>query len=88
MDLIHNKYKDEWQSVEKQQSPPRRMRKQIIVSFDLFKQKIINQDLDFVKVLNKENENIVSEPPIHYASEKMLAKDWLSPEEDKAWKDL
>ena len=46
------------------------------------------KNLDFVKVLNKENENIVSEPPIHYASEKMLAKDWLSPEEDKAWKDL
>ena len=46
------------------------------------------KNLDFVKVLSKENENIVSEPPIHYASEKTLAKDWPSPEEDKAWKDL
>ncbi len=24
----------------------------------------------------------------HLASEKSLAKDWLNPEEDKAWKDL
>lgn len=24
----------------------------------------------------------------HFASEKMLAKDWLTPEEDSAWKDL
>ncbi|MCE5345544.1 MAG: hypothetical protein LLG13_04535 [Bacteroidales bacterium] len=24
----------------------------------------------------------------HFASEKALAKDWLSPEEDNAWKDL
>lgn len=24
----------------------------------------------------------------HFASEKTLGKDWLTPEEDKAWKDL
>jgi len=24
----------------------------------------------------------------HFASEKALAKDWLSPEEDQVWKDL
>jgi hypothetical protein len=24
----------------------------------------------------------------HFASEKALAKDWLSPKEDQAWKDL
>ncbi len=24
----------------------------------------------------------------HFASEKVLAKDWLSPEEDEAWQDL
>ena len=54
------------------------------------------KDLDFVKVVSKDpsageagNENKVSEPPMtHYASEKMLSKDWLTPEEDKAWKDL
>lgn len=48
----------------------------------------ILKKLDFVKVLSKENENRVSEPPIHYASEKTLAKNWASPEEDKARKDL
>ncbi len=47
------------------------------------------KSLDFVKVISKEDDaRIVSEPPIHYASEKALAKDWLSPEEDQAWKDL
>lgn len=47
------------------------------------------KNLDFVKVVSQENTNIVSEPPMtHYASEKSLSKDWLSPEEDKAWKDL
>ena len=47
------------------------------------------KSLDFVKVISKENTNIVSEPPMtHYASEKSLAKDWLTPEEDQAWKNL
>lgn len=45
--------------------------------------------LDFVKIVGKEDKNIVSEPPMtHYASEKALSKDWLTPEEDEAWKDL
>lgn len=30
----------------------------------------------------------VEEPLTHYASEKVLAKDWLTKEEDKAWQDL
>ena len=47
------------------------------------------KSLDFVTVVNKENSNIVSEPPMtHYASQNTLAKDWLTPEEDEAWKDL
>jgi hypothetical protein len=28
------------------------------------------------------------EPMTHFASQTVLAKDWLSPEEDKAWQDL
>lgn len=45
--------------------------------------------LDFVKVVNKEGEGMVEEPNATYlASEKSLAKDWLNPEEDAAWKDL
>lgn len=54
--------------------------------FNFFMEMLKN--LDFVNVIGKENENIVFEPPIHYASEKALGKDWLTPEEDKAWKDL
>ncbi len=27
-------------------------------------------------------------PPIHTASEKVLSRDWDSPEEDEAWKNL
>ncbi len=47
------------------------------------------KSLDFVNVLSKEGENSVSEPPMtHYASQQSLAKDWLTPEEDSAWKDL
>lgn len=33
--------------------------------------------------------NTVEDKPVtHFASEKVLAKDWLSPEEDLAWQDL
>ena len=47
------------------------------------------KNLDFVKVISRENENAVAEPAMtHYASQKALEKDWLTPEEDEAWKDL
>jgi hypothetical protein len=31
---------------------------------------------------------IADKPFTHFASEKVLAKDWLTPEEDLAWQDL
>ncbi|MFP5041395.1 hypothetical protein [Parasediminibacterium sp. JCM 36343] len=34
------------------------------------------------------DETIEEMPLTYFASEKILAKDWLTPEEDKAWKDL
>lgn len=42
------------------------------------------------KVLIKETHTIQEHDAIltHLASEKVLSKDWLSPEEDEAWKDL
>jgi nitrous oxide reductase accessory protein NosL len=42
--------------------------------------------LDFIKFLKiqKNPEKIQT----HFASEASLAKDWLKPEEDEAWKDL
>lgn len=42
--------------------------------------------LDFIKFkkIQKKSEKIHT----HFASENSLAKDWLTPEEDEAWKDL
>lgn len=35
--------------------------------------------------IDEENESDADKALTHFASEKMLAKDWLSAEEDKAW---
>ena len=57
---------------------------------DLVKQLPYDEKLKLSEVLEKEtkqkpqNDNIST----HFASEKVLAKDWLLPEEDEAWKDL
>lgn len=40
--------------------------------------------IDEANEKNAINDNILT----HFASEKVLAKDWLSPEEDKAWQYL
>ena len=34
------------------------------------------------------NGKIADQPLTQFASEKVLAKDWLTPEEDAAWQDL
>lgn len=57
---------------------------------DLVRQLPYNEKLKLSKILEKEtkqklqNDNILT----HFASEKVLSKDWLLPEEDEAWKDL
>ena len=57
---------------------------------DLVRQLPYKEKLKLRNVLNKdtkqkpENDTIAS----HVASEHILAKDWLLPEEDEAWKDL
>lgn len=57
---------------------------------DLVRQLPYNEKLKLNEVLKKEinekpdNDSILT----HIASEKALAKDWLLPEEDEAWKDL
>jgi len=57
---------------------------------DLVRQLPYKEKLRLTEVLKKEtkqtpeNNNILT----HFASEKVLAKDWLLPEEDEAWKDL
>jgi hypothetical protein len=49
----------------------------------------ILRSLSYVKVVAGEEGNLLEEPTMtHYASEKVLDKDWLTPEEDEAWKDL
>ena len=35
-----------------------------------------------------ETKEFIDKPFTHFASEKVLAKDWLTPEEDLAWQDL
>ena len=35
-----------------------------------------------------ESSEIQDKPITHFASEKILAKDWLTPQEDKAWQNL
>jgi len=62
---------------------------------DIIKQLPYNEKLKLSEVLKKEtkqspkdfsavNDKILT----HFASGKVLAKDWLLPEEDVAWKDL
>jgi hypothetical protein len=57
---------------------------------DLVRQLPDKEKLQLSEILKKEacqeskNDNILT----HFASEKVLAKDWLLPEEDEAWKDL
>ncbi|WP_291855209.1 hypothetical protein [Marinilabilia sp.] len=57
---------------------------------DLVRQLPYNEKLKLREVLKKEtmqkteNNNILT----HFASESVLAKEWLLPEEDEAWKDL
>ncbi len=57
---------------------------------ELVRQLPYKEKLKLSEVLKKEtkkkteNDNILT----HFASEKALAKDWLLPEEDEAWKDL
>lgn len=57
---------------------------------DLVRQLPYNEKIKLTEVLKEatkhkpENDKVLT----YFASEKALAKDWLSPEEDEAWKDL
>lgn len=57
---------------------------------DIIKQLPYNEKLKLSEVLKKETKLKLGNDKImtHFASEKALAKDWLSPEEDEAWKNL
>lgn len=57
---------------------------------DLVRQLPYKEKLKLSEVLKKETEQKTDNDNIltYFASEKVLAKDWLLPEEDEAWKDL
>ncbi len=56
----------------------------------LVKQLPYKEKLKLTEVLKKETKQMSENDQVmtHFASEKVLAKDWLLPEEDEAWKDL
>jgi len=58
--------------------------------FELVRQLPVREKQKLLTSLIKESFRKSGDDTIltHFASEKTLAKDWLSPEEDKAWKDL
>ncbi len=57
---------------------------------DLVKQLPYKEKLRLTEVLKKETKQMPENDKVltHFASEKVLAKDWMLPEEDEAWKDL
>ena len=56
----------------------------------IIKQLPYNEKLKLTKVLEKETKQKPESDKTltHFASEKVLAKDWLLAEENEAWKDL
>jgi hypothetical protein len=57
---------------------------------DLVKQLPYKEKVKLGEVIRKETRSVISNDKVftHFASEKALAKDWLSPEEDEAWENL
>jgi hypothetical protein len=57
---------------------------------DLVKQLPYKEKVKLGEVIRKETKTSIRIDKVftHFASEKVLAKEWLSPEEDEAWKNL
>lgn len=57
---------------------------------DIVRQLSYHEQIKLSEVLQKVTQQKDANDSIqtHFASEKVLAKDWLLPEEDEAWKDL
>jgi hypothetical protein len=57
---------------------------------DLVKQLSYTEKVRLEEVIRSEirTEKIVDKANTHLATENVLAKEWLSPEEDEAWKNL
>lgn len=48
----------------------------------------VGKKVEIIAFTIEEATSVVDKPLTHIASEKVLAKDWLTAEEDEAWKDL
>jgi hypothetical protein len=57
---------------------------------EIVRQLPFKEKLRLTEVLKKETKQMpeIDKVLTHFASEKVLAKDWLLPEEEEAWKDL
>ena len=58
----------------------------ILKEIDYLPEKCLEETLDFMRFLR--NKTDTSNNECFLVSEKSLSKNWLSPEEDEAWKDL
>ena len=61
-----------------------KVKEKIINELDLFKENELSEILDFIEFLKIKQ--AISD--VTLASEAILAKDWLSPEEDETWEHL
>jgi hypothetical protein len=61
-----------------------KVKEKIINELDLFKENELSEILDFIEFLKIKH--AISD--VTLASEAILAKDWLSPEEDETWEHL
>jgi len=63
-------------------------KEKIISELELFKEKELTEILDFIESLKSKHVKPKLISTITLASEELLKKDWLSPEEDETWKNL
>ena len=61
-------------------------KEKIINELDVFKEKELSEILDFIEFLKSKYTKDIRD--ITLASEAILRKDWLLPEEDEAWENL
>jgi hypothetical protein len=48
----------------------------------------LDEVIEYLRFLEFKNKNKITDKSSMLLSEKSLAKDWLTPEEDEAWKDI
>jgi hypothetical protein len=50
--------------------------------------KYLNEVIEYLRFLEFKSKNKTEDRSFMFLSEESLAKDWLTPEEEEAWKDL